>query len=212
MYEKSMPHRIIPNIESLDQAVKVVRDVESGYHSLVDENISYWWAVEEDIIESYTRLINRTDDGKVRSTLSEIIPDLRSHIEVLESMRESFKKMLADVQRHGKMLQALYFEEEVKQRPEKDLELVEQSQRAVPRGSLAPLAFVMMTADVGREADVLNELKNIEYVKEVYLTYGVYDIVARIEADSSEKLKDIMVKKIRSLNNVKSTLTMMVVE
>jgi DNA-binding Lrp family transcriptional regulator len=75
-----------------------------------------------------------------------------------------------------------------------------------------PLAFVMMTADVGREADVLNELKNIEYVKEVYLTYGVYDIVARIEADSSDKLKEIMVKRIRSLNNVKSTLTMMVME
>jgi DNA-binding Lrp family transcriptional regulator len=211
MVEKSMPHRIIPNIESLDQAVKVVRDVESGYHSLVDENISYWWAVEEDIIESYTRLMNGTDDGKVRSTLSEIIPDLRGHIEVLESMRESFKKMLADVQRHGKMLQALYFEEELKQRPEKDLELVE-SQPAVSRGSLVPLAFVMMTADVGREADVLNELKSIEYVKEVYLTYGVYDIVARIEADSSDKLKEIMVKRIRSLNNVKSTLTMMVVE
>jgi DNA-binding Lrp family transcriptional regulator len=210
MVEKSMPHRIIPNIESLDQAVKVVRDVESGYHSLVDENISYWWAVEEDIIDSYTRLINRTDDGKVRSTLSEIIPDLRSHIEVLESMRESFKKMLADVQRHGKMLQALYFDEELKQRPEKDLELVEESKPA--RGSLMPLAFVMMTADVGREAEVLNELKNIEYVKEVYLTYGVYDIVARIEADSSDKLEEIMVKRIRCLNNVKSTLTMMVVE
>jgi DNA-binding Lrp family transcriptional regulator len=207
MVEKSMPHRIIPNIESLDQAVKVVRDVESGYHSLVDENISYWWAVEEDIIESYTRLMNGTDDGKIRSTLSEIIPDLRSHIEVLESMRESFKKMLADVQRHGKMLQALYFDEELKQRPEKDLELVEESQPV--RGSLA---FVMMTADVGREADVLNELKNIEYVKEVYLTYGMYDIVARIEADSSDKLKDIMVKRIRNLNNVKSTLTMMAVE
>jgi len=70
----------------------------------------------------------------------------------------------------------------------------------------------MMTADVDREADVLNELKNIEHVKEAYLTYGVYDIVARIEAHRSENLKDIMVKKIRSLNNVKPTFTMMVVE
>jgi DNA-binding Lrp family transcriptional regulator len=75
-----------------------------------------------------------------------------------------------------------------------------------------PLAFVMMTAEVGREADVLDELKKIEHVKEACLTYGVYDVVARIEADNSDKLKEIIVKKVRSLNNVRSTLTMMVVE
>jgi DNA-binding Lrp family transcriptional regulator len=190
--------------------VKVVRDVQSGYHSLIEENISYWWAVEEDIMDSYTKLINRTDDEKVRSTLSEIIPDLRAHIEVLESMRESFRKMLADVQRHGKMLQALYFDEELKQRPEKDSELVEEHQPT--RGSAMPLAFVMMTAEVGREADVLDELKKIEHVKEACLTYGVYDVVARIEAESSDKLEDTIFKKVRSLNNVKSTLTMMVIE
>ena len=75
-----------------------------------------------------------------------------------------------------------------------------------------PLAFVMMTAEVGREADVLNELKEIEHVKEACLTYGVYDVIARIEVEASDKLKDIIVKKVRSLNNVRSTLTMMVVE
>ena len=145
-----MSHRIIPHIENLGQAVKVVRDVESGYHSLIEENISYWWAVEEDIIDSYTRLINRTDDEKVGSTLSEIVPDLKTHIEVLESMRESFKKMLVDVQRHGKMLQALYFDEELKQPPEKDLESAEKYQ---PTRNLAiPLAFVMMTVEVAKKA------------------------------------------------------------
>jgi DNA-binding Lrp family transcriptional regulator len=210
MVEKSMPHRIIPNIESLDQAVKVVRDVESGYHSLVDENISYWWAVEEDIIDSYTKLMNRTGDQKLRSALSEILPDLRTHIEVLESMRESFKKMLADVQRHGKMLQALYFDEKLEQRPEKDLELVEER---LPTGASAmPMAFVMMTAEVGREADVLSELKKVEHVKETYLTYGVYDVVAKIEAETSETLKKVIVSKVRTLSNVTSTVTMIVNE
>jgi DNA-binding Lrp family transcriptional regulator len=208
--EKTLSHRIIPHIESLGEAVRVVRDVESGYHSLIEENISYWWAVEEDIIDSYTKLINRADDEKVRSALSEIIPDLRAHIEVLESMRESFKKILADVQRHGKMLQALYFDEELKQHPGKDSELVEEHQPT--RGSAMPLAFVMMTAEAGREADVLDELKKIEHVKEACLTYGVYDVVARIEAETSDKLKDIVVSKVRCLDNVKSTLTMMVVE
>jgi hypothetical protein len=110
---KPLPQRILPDIESLDQAVKIVREAEAAYHRTIEENISYWWAAEEDIIDSYTKLINKTEDEKVKSTLSDIISDLRNHTEVLGSMRESFKKMLADVQRHGKMLQALYFDEEL---------------------------------------------------------------------------------------------------
>ena len=52
-----------------------------------------------------------------------------------------------------------------------------------------PLAFVMITAEIGKEVEVLNELKKIEHVKEACLTYGVYDIVAKIEAETWDKLK-----------------------
>ena len=84
-----------------------MRDVESGYHTVIEENISYWWAVDEDIIESCTNLMNRTENEKARSALSAIINDLRDHTEVLESMRESFRKVLSDVHRHSEMLQRL---------------------------------------------------------------------------------------------------------
>ncbi|MEM4799321.1 MAG: Lrp/AsnC ligand binding domain-containing protein [Sulfolobales archaeon] len=49
-------------------------------------------------------------------------------------------------------------------------------------------------------------------MKELYLVYGVYDIVARIEADSIEKLKEVVADKIRKIPKVKSTLTMIVIE
>jgi len=75
-----------------------------------------------------------------------------------------------------------------------------------------PLAFVMITADIGREGDVLNELKKIEHVKEACLTYGVYDIVAKIEAETWDKLKEVMTSKVRRLTGVRSTLTMIVME
>ena len=103
----SLRARIIVDIESLDQALKVERDVASAYHSVIEDNISYWWAVQEDVIESYNNLMNKTDDEKTKSTLSRIIEDSMNHIEALESMRESFRKMLADEQRHAKMLQEL---------------------------------------------------------------------------------------------------------
>lgn len=102
-----MRQRIVARIENLDQALKVERDVQSAYYAIIDENISYWWALEEDIIDSYTDLMHKIDNEDVRSTLSRIIEDSRNHIEVLESMRESFRKMLADEQRHAQMLQAL---------------------------------------------------------------------------------------------------------
>jgi len=107
MGEEPGRQRIIPHIRSLDQAIKVEQDVQSAYHAVIEESISYWWAIEEDVVDSYTNLINETDSEKVRSTLAKIIEDSRNHIEALESMRESFRKMLADEQRHAKMLQAL---------------------------------------------------------------------------------------------------------
>jgi DNA-binding Lrp family transcriptional regulator len=71
-------------------------------------------------------------------------------------------------------------------------------------------AFVLINAEIGSEDEVLNELKNVEGVEEAYCTYGVYDIIAKIKADNMDKLKDILTWKVRKLNNVRSTLTMLV--
>lgn len=73
------------------------------------------------------------------------------------------------------------------------------------------LAFVLINTDMGADAEVSNKLKEIEEVKDVYGVYGVYDIVVRIEAETLQKLKDVISNKIRTLENVRSTLTMIVV-
>jgi DNA-binding Lrp family transcriptional regulator len=75
-----------------------------------------------------------------------------------------------------------------------------------------PLAFVLINADLGTEEDLIKELKKIEEVKEVYVVYGVYDIIAKIQADTMDKVKDTITWKIRRLDKVRSTLTMIVVE
>lgn len=74
------------------------------------------------------------------------------------------------------------------------------------------MAFVLINADLGAEEELVRELKGIEYVKEVYVVYGVYDIVAKIEAETMEKVKETITWKIRRLEKVRSTLTMIVVE
>lgn len=75
-----------------------------------------------------------------------------------------------------------------------------------------PMAFVLINADLGAEEELVRELKGIEYVKEVYVVYGVYDIVAKIEGETMEKVKETITWKIRRLEKVRSTLTMIVVE
>ncbi|MGD0330264.1 MAG: Lrp/AsnC ligand binding domain-containing protein [Nitrososphaeria archaeon] len=75
-----------------------------------------------------------------------------------------------------------------------------------------PLAFVLINADLGTEEDLIKELRKIEEVKEVYVVYGVYDIIAKIQADTMDKVKDTITWKIRRLEKVRSTLTMIVVE
>ncbi len=72
-------------------------------------------------------------------------------------------------------------------------------------------AFVLINAEIGSENEVLKDLKAIPEVKEAQLVYGVYDIIARIETDTMQDLKDTISWKIRRLDKVRSTLTMIVV-
>jgi len=72
-----------------------------------------------------------------------------------------------------------------------------------------PMAFVLINTEMGAENDVLGVLKKINDVKEAYVVYGVYDIIAKVESESMERLKDVVTRKIRPLSKVRSTLTMM---
>lgn len=56
---------------------------------------------------------------------------------------------------------------------------------------------------------VLNEVKEIEGVKEAYIIYGVYDIIAGVKAKKNDDLWDIIIK-IRKLKNILSTITLQV--
>jgi len=70
------------------------------------------------------------------------------------------------------------------------------------------MAYVMINSETGYEAEVMKELKKIPSVQEVYQLYGVYDIIIKIEAENMEELKEIVSLRIRELEKIRSTLTL----
>jgi DNA-binding Lrp family transcriptional regulator len=73
-------------------------------------------------------------------------------------------------------------------------------------------AFVLINAEVGREQDLIRQLRSIPNVTEVHVVYGVYDVIAKVEANTMEKVKETITNSLRRLDNVRSTLTMIAVE
>jgi len=73
-------------------------------------------------------------------------------------------------------------------------------------------AFIFINTEVGSEEEILKQLRRMDNVKEAHAVYGVYDIVAKVEAMTMDKLREVLASKVRRLDKVRSTLTMIVIE
>ncbi len=73
-------------------------------------------------------------------------------------------------------------------------------------------AFVLINCELGSEESVIAKLKSIDGVTEVHGTFGAYDILAKIESDRVESLRELITWKIRKIDNIRSTLTLMGIE
>ena len=69
------------------------------------------------------------------------------------------------------------------------------------------LCYVLINVEAGSEEKVLEEVRRVPNVKECHRLYGIYDVIAKVEADSMDGLKEIVTWKIRRLNGVRSTIT-----
>jgi DNA-binding Lrp family transcriptional regulator len=75
-----------------------------------------------------------------------------------------------------------------------------------------PMAYVLINTEPKHMENVVSTLEKLDSVVEIFPVYGVYDVVAKIQAETMEKLKDIVTWKVRSLDEVRSTITMLVLE
>ena len=80
-----------------------------------------------------------------------------------------------------------------------------------------PTAYILINSDLGTDASIieylnktLSEEKDIQF--EVDGVYGVYDIIVKLTSENGETLRGIITNKVRTIDHVQSTLTMMVID
>jgi len=73
-------------------------------------------------------------------------------------------------------------------------------------------AYVLINCELGSEESIIQELKNLDGVIEVHGTFGAYDILAKIESTTVDVLRETITWKIRKIDQIRSTLTLMGIE
>ena len=74
-----------------------------------------------------------------------------------------------------------------------------------------PVAYILLNTEIGAERDVLKTLKRTEGVQEAFNLMGIYDIIARVKADTMDKLTHIINEQLK-ISKVHSKLTVIVTE
>ncbi|MSV26491.1 MAG: AsnC family transcriptional regulator [Nitrosarchaeum sp.] len=75
-----------------------------------------------------------------------------------------------------------------------------------------PTAYVLINCDLGKEEEIIENLKHIDAIKEVHGTFGAYDIIVKAEHAEKEKLREVIIWSIRKIEHIRSTLTLMGIE
>jgi DNA-binding Lrp family transcriptional regulator len=72
-------------------------------------------------------------------------------------------------------------------------------------------AFLLVNTELGNESKVMDFLRTIHEVKEVYSMMGVYDIIAKIKTEDMTELRQIFDKRLRRFKGIKSITLMMII-
>ena len=73
-------------------------------------------------------------------------------------------------------------------------------------------AYILINCELGSEESIIQQLKNLDSIPEVTGTFGAYDILTKIESPTVETLREIITWKIRKIDQIRSTLTLMGIE
>ena len=73
-------------------------------------------------------------------------------------------------------------------------------------------AFVLISCEMETSDAVTKKLQLIDKVKDAITVWGSFDVVAKVTASTSEELRDVIRKKIRTIDNIRTTMSLMITE
>lgn len=76
--------------------------------------------------------------------------------------------------------------------------------------SILIVAYVLAKVESGKDQEVLKEVKNIPGVRNVALTYGMYDLHVEVSFETMEALDSFVFDGIRRIVGIKETVTLIV--
>jgi len=70
------------------------------------------------------------------------------------------------------------------------------------------LAFILAKIESGKDREALSKIKRLKGTKRAYPTYGPYDMIVEVEFENSRNLDSFVFDKIRKIEGVKETATL----
>ena len=71
-------------------------------------------------------------------------------------------------------------------------------------------AFLFINAELLFIEDVASKLREIPEIAEIFKVQGIYDIIVRVNSDTEETLKELVSGRIRSIDRITGTVTVVI--
>ena len=72
------------------------------------------------------------------------------------------------------------------------------------------IAYVLIVSEMGSEQHVIEKLLIIDEIKDVNRVWGAYDVVVKVAGPTSDAVRKIIQEKIRMIDGIKTTVSLMV--
>ena len=70
-------------------------------------------------------------------------------------------------------------------------------------------AYVLLSVEPGKEASIIDALQGVKEITNIYSIYSIYDLIIEMDADSMDRVKEVVFNDVRRLEHVKNTITLL---
>ena len=71
-----------------------------------------------------------------------------------------------------------------------------------------PIGYVLINCELGSEKKKIEKIKKLAETKDVFETIGTTDIIAIVESDNLEKLRELISWNIQKIDKIRNTVTL----